>query len=83
MERYWWREARHQLRANVRFFAGDIWDTPDDGNRYEVIDGQLYVTPPPGWGHQIGVTRLLLVVGHHVYGHQLGKIVPSPVGVKL
>ena len=25
---------------------------PDDGNRYEVIDGVLHVTPPPGVPHQ-------------------------------
>lgn len=32
--------------------ADAIWDTADDGNRYEVIDGVLYVTPPPQRGHQ-------------------------------
>jgi hypothetical protein len=36
----------------IRFKADDIWDTPDDGKRYEVIDGQLYVTPPPVTEHQ-------------------------------
>ncbi len=25
---------------------------PDDGNRYEIIDGELFVTPPPAFGHQ-------------------------------
>jgi len=25
---------------------------PDDGNRYEIIDGELHVTPPPGFPHQ-------------------------------
>ena len=33
----------------VRFKAEDIWDAPEDGNVYEVIDGELYVTPAPAW----------------------------------
>ena len=45
-------------RPAVRYRAGDIWDTPDDGNRYEVIDGELYVTPPPLEKHQ-GATGVL------------------------
>jgi hypothetical protein len=24
-------------RSSIRFKAEDIWDTPEDGNRYEVI----------------------------------------------
>ena len=24
----------------------------DDGNHYEILDGELIVTPSPGWGHQ-------------------------------
>src|SRR5215213_5112922 len=69
--------------TNIRFKADDIWDTPEDGKRYEVIDGALYVTPPPGWGHQRGLGKLYLVVGNHVYTNGLGEVVQAPVGVKL
>ncbi len=70
------------VHPTIRFKADDIWDTPEDGKRYEVIDAGLYVTPPPGWGHQRGVSKLLLIVGTHVYRNALGEIVPAPVGVK-
>jgi Uma2 family endonuclease len=70
-------------RAHVRFRADDIWDTPDDGKRYEVIDGALYVTPPPNWGHQNAIAVLLRFLLPHIDEHQLGKLVPAPVGVTL
>lgn len=71
------------VRATVRFKAADIWDTPDDGNRYEVIDGELFVTPPPNWGHQRGLSRLQFLVSRHVFERELGEVVSAPVGVVL
>jgi Uma2 family endonuclease len=71
------------LRARVRFHADDIWDTPDDGNRYEVIDGALYVTPPPSYGHQNAAGVLHGLIWPHVQHHQLGKILFAPIGVVL
>jgi Uma2 family endonuclease len=71
------------LRHGVQFLATDIWDTPDDGNRYEVIDGELFVTPPPKWGHQRGLSKLHIRLGAWIYDHDLGEIVEAPVGVVL
>ena len=42
----------------VRFLASDIWDAPDKRQEYEVIDGDLYVSPPPDWVHQEQLTNL-------------------------
>jgi Uma2 family endonuclease len=33
-------------------------DFPDDGNRYEILEGMLLVTPAPSISHQIVATRL-------------------------
>ena len=39
------------------FTVADLEAMPDDGNRYELIDGMLIVSPAPGWGHQeMGLT---------------------------
>ncbi len=34
------------------FTVHDLAAIADDGNRYELIDGMLTVTPAPGWAHQ-------------------------------
>lgn len=71
------------LPRGARFRADDIWDAPEDGKRYEVIQGALYVSPPPTWAHQRGLSRLHILVGQHVYSLGLGEIVAAPVGVVL
>jgi Uma2 family endonuclease len=34
------------------FTVADLEAMPDDGNRYELIDGMLIVSPAPIWAHQ-------------------------------
>lgn len=69
--------------GGVRFRAEDIWDTPEDGNRYEVIDGRLCMTPPPSWAHQRGSTMLAFYLVRHVRERGLGEVATAPVGVVL
>ena len=70
-------------RPRVRFLATDIWDTPDDGNRYEVIDGELYVTPPPIVLHQRTSGTLYHQVRGYLDAHPIGEIFAAPIGVIL
>lgn len=42
------------------FTVRDLEAMPDDGHRYELIDGVLIVTPAPGWAHQEGVGELFV-----------------------
>ncbi|HLH25547.1 MAG TPA: Uma2 family endonuclease [Chloroflexota bacterium] len=67
----------------VRFKAEDIWDAPEDGNVYEVIDGELYVTTAPAWRHQRALNRLNAPIAHSVFTRGLGEVVTAPTGVVL
>lgn len=56
----------------------------DDGNRYEIIAGVLYITPmPPTGDHQIAVYELGRQLGNFVVEHDLGYVVGAPFGVHL
>jgi len=40
------------------FTSADLELMPDDGKRYEIIEGELYVSRQPSWDHQYTCTRL-------------------------
>jgi Uma2 family endonuclease len=42
--------------------AADLEAMPDDGHRYELIDGALVVTPSPSRRHQLVSSRLLVLL---------------------
>jgi Uma2 family endonuclease len=50
---------------------------PDDGNRYEVLDGEVLVTPAPSPRHQHIVLRLSLALHTYVDRHDLGIVLPD------
>jgi Uma2 family endonuclease len=71
------------MRSRVRFNATDIWDAPEDGNRYEVIDGELFVTPAPDWLHQSAVSALHGYIWQYVQPRRLGWVRTAPIAVVL
>lgn len=56
---------------------------PDDGTRYEVIDGDLYMTPPPSVSHQSASIRLVTLMSNFVESRGLGFVFAAPIGVRL
>ena len=54
---------------------------PDDDNRYEVIDGELFVTPAPSVVHQRAVRELLYLLGPYTSAHAIGEALMAPADV--
>jgi len=54
---------------------------PDDGNRYEVLDGELFVTPAPKLDHQRVLGELFIPIHDYVRRHGLGEAVFSPADI--
>lgn len=63
--------------------AADLAGLPDDGNRYEIIGGELLVTPAPLPPHQRLVTRLVLRLGPYVEASAIGELFVAPGDVVL
>lgn len=59
----------------------DLDRFPDDGNRYELLDGVLLVTPAPLPPHQIVIAELFYRIAHYL-APTLGRVV-SPGAVEI
>ena len=63
-----------------RWTAAEVRALPDDGNRYELIDGELLVTPAPRGVHQIALAALFRRLDR---AGGPGKVVWSPADISL
>ena len=60
--------------------VSDLEGAPDDGNRYEVIEGDLLISAPPSFTHQRVLIHLGFAMEMHLREYRTGVVVPS-VGV--
>lgn len=56
---------------------------PDNGMRYEVIEGELFMSPAPRAIHQEMIINLVIELGLYLRTHKLGKIYTAPVDVMM
>ena len=58
--------------------AADLELMPDDGNRYELVEGWMIVTRAPGLPHQEILRNLILLIGPYLNRTPVGQIFPTP-----
>ena len=71
----------HMLTVRREWTADDLQELPDDGNRYEVIDGELFVSPAPSLNHQEAVGLLYRHLADYLARHRIGHAFFSPADV--
>jgi hypothetical protein len=51
------------MTTSLRWTIADIDALPDNGSRYEIIDGDLHVSKQPHWHHQATCANITCL--HH------------------
>ena len=64
--------------AKLRWTSADLALFPETGDRYEIIDGDLYVTRAPHFRHQKVVTRLCRALPLQDSEGQAGEVLTTP-----
>ena len=73
----------HMFHVKRDWTADDLDDLPDDGKRYEVIDGELFVTPAGSLTHQEAVAQLHLILAGYLSRERVGRVVFAPADVRF
>ncbi len=71
------------MAATISNWTVEMLDAlPDDGQRYEIIDGELFVTPGPSEFHQDIAGELFSRLRQYLVGRGIGKAMISPSDVR-
>ncbi|HZV47841.1 MAG TPA: Uma2 family endonuclease [Thermodesulfovibrionales bacterium] len=65
-----------------KYTYADYLKTPDD-ERYELIEGELLMTPSPVMRHQRISRKMLIAIDNHVTDNDLGEVFDAPSDVYL
>jgi len=58
-------------------------ELPIDGKRYELVHGEVHVTPAPATRHQLTLQNLAESLGPHIHKQRLGEVCQAPLDVRL
>src|SRR6185369_3393027 len=57
--------------------VADLDACPEDNNRYELIEGELFVSRAPGIPHQLVIQKLQIAFAKYLEANPIGVIVPG------
>lgn len=63
--------------------AHDLRELPEGPPFYQLIEGDLYMSPTPSLTHQRVVRNLLRILDTHLQKHPVGEVIPAPSEVEL
>lgn len=63
--------------------ADEMFDLPEDGNRYEVVHGELLVSASPRLRHQGIVRRLLVAIDAYLAANRVGEVFTAPLDARV
>ena len=69
--------------SSMRWTREMLRALPDDGKRYEIVRGELLVTPSPSWTHQRAVLAMLTAINTHLGRQRVAEVMMSPADVEL
>ena len=64
----------HMATVTKQWTLEEVHSLPDDGNKYELVRGELFVTPPPTDPHETIAARLSRLLDPYVAEHGLGYV---------
>ena len=64
----------HMAMDTTPWTLEELHRLPDDGNKYELVRGELFVTPAPSVDHETVIARLSRALEPYVLAHGLGLV---------
>jgi Uma2 family endonuclease len=62
----------------IKYTVDDLNLMPDDGRKYELIEGELFVSRAAHWNHQLLISNIIVAFGIYLKDNPIGRIVPEP-----
>lgn len=66
------------ISESIRWTTADLELLPDNANRYEIIDGELFVSRAPHWKHQETCGRIFSALDTWLQSTGLGRAAIAP-----